>query len=334
MTDFCFYLRYTYFHKRNFLLGKEEGEDNVTIYLDAVWLLNFFLDWMILMLTHSLSKSQNNRWRLILGAGVASLLVPINIYFPASLWSSPLGKGIFSIIIIFTAFGFRNLRIFVRHILYFYFISFAIGGGLFGIYFVLNEHIQVSNGVIVTYQTGFGDGVSWLFVFIGFPIVWWFTKKRMDQLVVQQMKYDEMVQVKVSIMGETQETTALIDSGNQLTDPITKRPVIICDESLMKGWFSEEDWKLMKQVSEELSLDQLPDRWSDQVRIIPYQGVSGQSAFMMAIKPDWIEVTTQGRQVNVNQVLVGVQFGQLAPDDSYHCLMHPHLLKTIAVESA
>jgi len=306
----------------------------VTIYLDAVWLLNFFLDWMILMLTHSLSNSQNNRWRLMIGAVVASLLVPINLYYPASMWSSPLGKGIFSIIIILTAFGFRNLRIFVRHILYFYFITFAIGGGLFGLYYVLNEQIQVSNGVIVTYQTGFGDGVSWLFVFIGFPIVWWFTKKRMDDLVVQQMKYDEMISVRLSIEGEVYETIALIDSGNQLTDPITKRPVVICDETMMRKWFSEEEWDLLKEASENLALEQLPDKWSDKIRIIPFQGVGGQGSFMMSLKPDWMEVQVQEKRVNINQVLIGFQFGQLAPDESYHCLMHPHLLKTIAVDSA
>lgn len=306
----------------------------MTIYLDAVWLLNFFLDWMILMLTQTFSKSQNHRVRVMVGAIVASLLVPLNLFYPASLWTTPIGKLIFSFIIVLTAFGFKNFRLFLRHILLFYFVSFAIGGGLFGLYYFLNEQIQVTNGVVITYQSGFGDGVSWLFVIVGFPIVWWFTKKRLDNLVVQKMKYDEMISVSICMENTIKETVALIDSGNQLVDPITKQPVVICDEAFMKNWFSDEEWTLLKKASEDLCFDELPERWRDRFRLIPYHGVGGTSTFMIVLKPDWMQLTIKEQNLTINRVLIGLQFGQLAPDQSYHCLMHPHLLKAIAVDTA
>lgn len=312
----------------------KEREEDVTIYLDAVWLLNFFLDWMILMLTQSFSKSQNHRLRIMIGAAVASLLVPLNLFYPASLWTTPIGKALFSIIIVLSAFGFRNIRLFLRQILLFYFVTFAMGGGLFGLYYFLNQQILVSNGVIVTYQTGFGDGVSWLFVCIGFPIVWIFTKKRMDNLIVQQMKYDEMIPVSICIRNTIKETIALIDSGNQLVDPITKQPVVVCDQAFMQHWFQPEEWDLMKKASEELCFDEIPEHWKDRIRLIPYQGVGGSSTFMIVLKPDWIQLSIKDQQLSINRVLIGLQFGQLSPDDSYHCLMHPHLLKALAVDTA
>lgn len=306
----------------------------MTIYLDAVWLLNFFIDWMILMLTHSFAKATNHRFRVMVGAIVASLLVPLHVLFPDALWSTPPGKLIFSVFIVLAAFGYKNIRLFARQLFLFYFISFAIGGGLFGIYYMLNDAIHVSTGMIVTYQSGFGDGVSWLFVFIGFPLVWLFTKKRLDKLVVQQLKYDEMVPLSICFHNRVHDTTAFIDSGNQLTDPITKQPVVICDEVFMRQWFTEEEWQLLYKAQDELNFDVLPEKWQDRCRIVPYQGVSGDRAFMMVLKPDWLQVTVNGNHLTISRVLVGIQFGSLSPDESYHCLMHPHLLKDVAVDSA
>ncbi|KGX88531.1 sigma-E processing peptidase SpoIIGA [Pontibacillus litoralis] len=306
----------------------------MTIYLDAIWLLNFFLDWMILMLTHSFAKSQSGRSRLLIGAIVASLLVPIQLFYPHSFWTTPLGKGLYSIFIVFTAFGWCNIRLFFRQWLMFYFVSFAIGGGLFGIYFMLNKQVDVSTGMVVTHQTGFGDGVSWLFVTIGFPIVWYFTKRRLDKLVVQKMKYDEMVTVTISINDKAYDATAFIDSGNQLTDPITNQPVVICSESYMKQWFSEKEWLAFQEAQEALNFDHLPDRWYDKCSIVPFQGVGGTSSFLLVIKPDWIHIHLSNQMLTVNRVLIGLQFGTLSPDDSYQCLMHPHLLKEYVVHSA
>ncbi|KGP72422.1 sigma-E processing peptidase SpoIIGA [Pontibacillus yanchengensis] len=306
----------------------------MTIYLDAVWMLNFFLDWMILMLTHSFAKASNHRARLMFGAIVASLLVPLTIFYPTSLWATPIGKALFSLIIVYTAFGFKNIRLYTRQLLLFYFISFALGGGLFGIYYLLNEQIHVSNGMVVTYQTGFGDSVSWLFVLVGFPIIWWFTKQRMDNLVVQQMKYDEMVPITICMHNQINNSRALIDSGNQLVDPITKHPVVICDSTFMKKWFSNEEWLMLKDVQENMTLEQLPEKWMDKFRIIPYQGVGGTGNFLLVLKPDWIQLTVQEQELTITRALIGLQFGELSPDGSYHCLMHPHLLKSLAVHSA
>ncbi|GGD18962.1 hypothetical protein GCM10011389_28280 [Pontibacillus salipaludis] len=192
----------------------------------------------------------------------------------------------------------------------------------------------MSSGVIVTYQTGFGDGISWLFVLIGFPIVWIFSKRRMDQLVVQKIKYDEILPVSISVNNHVQQLMSFVDSGNQLVDPITKQPVIICDEAVMKGWFKEEEWENIHQVQQTLNFELIPEGWTDKFRIVPYQGVGGTSQFMLVLKPDWIRLTIKDNPITVDRVLIGIQFGQLSPDESYQCLLHPHLLKSIAVDSA
>src|SRR5699024_11126120 len=100
------------------------------IYLDAVWALNFIFDFMLLLLTRSIARDPTSQRRLLFGAFIASLAVPISLYFPRFIFNHFFGKIIYSIIIIFCAFRFLNIYQFFKRLFIFYFVSFAIGGGL------------------------------------------------------------------------------------------------------------------------------------------------------------------------------------------------------------
>ncbi|MBB6455038.1 stage II sporulation protein GA (sporulation sigma-E factor processing peptidase) [Salirhabdus euzebyi] len=299
----------------------------MTIYLDAVWILNFLIDWMILQLVHWLTRASTPRVRLIAGGIVASLLVPITLLYPNNFFSTLPGKIIFSLIILVVSFGFKNLRQYMKQFLSFYFVSFAIGGGLFGIYFLVGQQLHNSNGLFVTYTTGFGDMVSWTFVAIFFPIVWWFTRTRLDQITFEKIRYSEMCPVKFELDGNQYETTGFFDSGNSLMDPFTKKPVIVCDEVVLKRCFSDSDWLQLKKCQEDWSFEHLPDKWLSRIRMIPYQGVGGRRAFILIFKPDNFYVKYQNQNYCLDKVYIGIQFGELSADGSYHCLLHPKIMQ-------
>ncbi|WP_138414995.1 sigma-E processing peptidase SpoIIGA [Aquibacillus sediminis] len=306
----------------------------MTIYLDAVWLLNFFLDWMILLLVQSITRNNAQKWRVLLGAMVASLLVPIALFAPESFVITTFGKALYSLVIVLAAFGFINFRQFVHHLLSFYFVSFALGGGLIAIHFFLGNQLSVNNGGILTFQTGYGDQLSWLFVLFGFPFIWWFTKSRMDKQALETFRYDQLYQVTIRIKGKSFSTMGYMDSGNQLVDPISRKPVIICDQTFMSNWFTREEWNQLQHAQEHLSFESLPDSIGDAIQIVPYQGVDGNRTFMIVLKPDELLVNDENNQLTIKKVLVGLQFGDLAPDGSYHCLLHPTIYKQSVATSA
>jgi stage II sporulation protein GA (sporulation sigma-E factor processing peptidase) len=305
-----------------------KAEIIVTIYLDAVWILNFLIDWMILQLVHWLTKSPSKRGLLILGGFIASLLVPLTLFYPDNFFASFSGKILFSIIILLSAFGFRNIKLFLKQLLGFYFVSFTLGGGLFGIYFLLTQQIQSMDGLFVTYQTGFGDMISWLFVAIFFPIVWFFTRRRLDHISFEKVKYDEMCPVIIDLNGKSFETIGFFDSGNSLVDPFTKSPVIVCDEVALKDCFTSEEWTLLKNCQSDWSFEHLPSSWQSKFRMIPFQGVGGSRQFILVVKPDQVHVHYKEQVFSVRKILIGIQFGQLSADGSYHCLLHPKIMQT------
>ena len=302
----------------------------MTLYMDAVWLLNFFIDFMLLMLTKAVIRDQTKNTRLLFGAFVASLLVPISIYFPDSFFTSLIGKFLYSILIVLTAFRFHSVYQMGKLFVLFYFISFAVGGGLIGLHYLTQSTFQLSTNGILTFNGGYGDPVSWLFVIIGFPIISYFTKSRMDKHAVEKIRYDQIYLVKLQLKKETYETTGYIDSGNHLTDPITKKPVVICDEVFLSQWFTKDEWILLKKCYEQLDLEHLPKRWKNNIHIVPYQGVDGNSKFLFTLKPNNITIQYNEKTITTKHVLIGIQFARLTKDAKYHCLLQPQIFKLVA----
>ncbi|QHS22175.1 sigma-E processing peptidase SpoIIGA [Virgibacillus sp. MSP4-1] len=306
----------------------------MALYLDAVWLLNFLIDWMILQIVHWITRSGTHRGWLIAGAFIASLLVPVNVFFPENILATLPGKIIFSFFILMSSFGFKNTKLFLKQFFTFYFVTFAIGGGLFGIYFLMGQQFQSQDGLFITYNSGYGDMISWIFVLIAFPIVWWFTRRRLDQITFDNIRFQELCPVKIRVNNQIHETTGFFDSGNHLMDPFTKKPVIICDEKVLKPFFSDKEWHAIKSCHENWSFEELPDRWISRIRMIPFQGVGGKRTFILIFKPDSLYVRYQDRDYAFDQVFIGIQFGELSSDGTYHCLLHPKMMQSSKLQAS
>lgn len=306
----------------------------MTIYLDAIWTLNFILDMMLLMLTQALARDHTGKKRIMFGAFVASLLVPISLYFPNTFITTFYGKFIYSILIILCSFKFMSIYRTIKLLLLFYFTTFAIGGGLVALHFLFQNPMMLSRSGLITFNNGFGDPVSLIFILIAFPIIWLFTKRRMDKHAVDKIRYNEMYPVTIQMNQESYSTTGYIDSGNQLVDPITKQPVIICDEIFLKQWFSDDEWEKLAEAHKELNYHKIPETWEKNIHIIPYQGVEGTSNFLMAIRPEKLIIYYGQERIITHKVLIGIQFARLTKDGAYHCLLQPQIIKLATVESA
>lgn len=306
----------------------------MTIYVDVIWLLNFLFDMMLIMLTLILAKEVTSKKRITLSSFVASLIVPITIFFPESFISSIVGKFIYSIIIILCAVPYRSIQQLFRLLFLFYFVTFTIGGGLIAIHFLIESPVSVTANGILTFSTGYGDPISWVFVVISFPFVWHFTKRSMDKHATEKIRYDQLCPITLQMNNLHFSTTGYIDSGNQLVDPLTKSPVVICDEPFLKQWFSDAEWKDINKACELLDFDIIPKRWEGRIHIVPYQGVDGKPSYMMAIKPDNIKILYNQNEIITNKLLIGIQFSNLTKDQKYHCLLHPQIIKLAAVHSA
>lgn len=306
----------------------------MAIYLDVIWFLNFSFDLFLLLLTNILLKQKLMKIRILIGALIGSGIVVLLFTPFAPIATHPLGKLSVSVFMILAAFGFKRFKYFAKCLLTFYFVTFMVGGAMMGAHYFIQTEIGFTDGILMTNSGGFGDPVSWLFVIAGFPAAWYFSRKRLDDLEMKKIQYDIIVSVYVRI-GETSFTLkGLIDSGNQLYDPISKSPVMIADANKLKGHLPDAllEIALQEDVMTALTASSESHSMDNRVRIIPFRVVGKSNQFLIGLKPDEVIVTTKDETILASKTIIGLNRTSLSPEGEYDCIVHPKMLQSGAVQ--
>src|SRR5699024_879777 len=195
----------------------------------------------------------------------------------------------FFLMIIFVAFGYKGFYRFTKNMSTFMFVMFTVGGGLFGLQFMIRETNLFHHKLLLSVQNLEGESISLLVLFACFPLFILFMKGKLDRHVKDKIKYDQIYMVTLEIDNVIKYTNGYIDSGNKLTDPLSGRPVAVCDASFLKQFFQADEWAEIIQCIETSHLNEFPERLQHRISIVPYQGVGG-SGLLYTIKPDKLTV--------------------------------------------
>lgn len=277
---------------------------------------------MILLLTAKLIKQRLSILRLFTSSLIASIIIPFIVFFPTSFINTIPVKLLYSVLIILFTFGWKNWFQLFKRLSMFYFISFVMGGGLLAIQFMTTADL------ILTNQINIG------FIVIGFPLVWFFTKSQMDNHVMDKIKYDQMYEVTIELNDKSFNTIGYIDSGNQLVDPLTNRPVIICDEVFLTQFFNEQEWEIIRGIVTQNNQTDLMNELTTRLYIIPYQAVGIASNYLYALKPQNVSITYENEVIETSQVFIGIQLVNLSNEAAYHCLLHPKIIHHAVSQTA
>lgn len=299
----------------------------MTVYLDVVWALNFLFDSFLLYLTAIILKRRVRILRLIFGGLIGSILILLTVT-PLHLYSGhPLSKLTFSVLMILAAFGYKRFRYFLSGLMTLYLSTFLIGGTIIGVHYFIKFDLTLSSEVMVASVKGFGDPISWLFVLIGFPLAWHFSRKNIENFEMTKIQYDRLVKVSIESFGEHFLFTGLVDSGNQLYDPISKVPVMFVS---IKNQFEKIPASIIKLAEDpELILtddSSIPVEFENKLRIIPAKVVGQEHQIIVAIKPEKISIEVEGETIKVEKGLISFTMQQLSADDTFQCIVHPKML--------
>lgn len=308
--------------------SRNKEEARLTVYLDVIWALNFLFDSLLLYLTAIFLKRKIHIWRLLAGGFIGSLIIllsftPLNAYT-----SQPISKLICSMFMILMVFGFKRLSFFFKALMTLYVSTFLIGGGLMGAHYFIQSDLELSVKVLSSSVKGFGDPISWLFVIIGFPLAWHFARKNVETMEMTKIQYDQIVKVQVKLDDVILNFKGLVDSGNQLYDPLSKLPVMFVSLKEQLDAVPEPISRLAAVDPESFILENREGThtWEHRVRIIPCKVVGQEHQLIVAIKPDLILIEHNGVQYLCEKGLVSFTMQQLSADDAFECIVHPKML--------
>jgi stage II sporulation protein GA (sporulation sigma-E factor processing peptidase) len=307
----------------------------VVVYADLIFLFNFFMDAGMLLVTARVRKVKTQWWRLAISAAMGASSVMLMFVPSLSLLFTFSVKCIFSFLMIMTAFGFGSLQNFVRNLGTFFLVNFATAGGIFGFHYFMESSGEIMNGIMFTQSGGlafqFEIGGILLILLLAAVMLWWFrtifhSAKQREELT------SYLANVQIHIDGFTSSCTGLIDTGNQLYDPLTRTPVMVMEaaewkEILPEAWLARIRSSEVDQIISGLGTDEFI--WQDRLRLVPYRGVNRNTQFMLAIKPDKVVITHNDKQMDATKVLIGLDGGKLCSDGSYQAIIHPTLIAVI-----
>lgn len=302
------------------------GIIHVTIYLDVVMVICFIFNGAILYVVTYIVKQPFSWMKLFLGTFLATLYVPIIVFFPQSIFNTVIGKILYSVIIIVSTIGKKPIYYLFKSLVTFYVVSFVAGGAILSVHYLFEHSTRSRLRHLLLYVDNlYHNEISLLILFLGFPLSLYITKVWSDKLIMQEFATEQLYNVTLAWNNNEFSTIGFLDSGNQLIDPLTSRPVIICDALFLQKFFSVEDWFMIKNAIKHNQPENIPNHLASQFSIIPFQTVAN-SHYLYAIKPDKLIIQTTTHHYNVKHVLVGIQLSPMTNDQTYHCLLHPQIM--------
>ena len=193
---------------------------NLKIYLDIIFLINFFFDFLLLFATKKILKRKPRKYGLSIGAIIGSLsifllfikLINIELFIL---------KIIISIIMIQLSFPFKNIKYFITNIITLYTTSIFLGGFL---YFINMNFSYKQEGIIFFYN---GYSINIIIMIILTPLILYLYIKEKKDI----KKYKELYNIKIVLKNKKEiEKNAFLDTGCTLKDPYLNRPIIIVKE--------------------------------------------------------------------------------------------------------
>ncbi|CAM3533237.1 sigma-E processing peptidase SpoIIGA [Paenibacillus lupini] len=304
----------------------------MAVYVDVMFVREMLVDGSILLTTAWVRHIRARPWRVLTAASIGAGYVILMLFPPLSILFTLAVKIPISLLMLWVAFGFSSIQNFFRNIAAFYTVNFVAAGAIIGIHYLLMQGSGevwrtitfINGGMQVELKMGF------IYVLAAFSIGIYIYRSVYVQRRERELVRTHLAEVKIQI-GDRQHTcTGLIDTGNQLYDPLTRTPVMVVEANIWQDDLPESWLKSIRDSQVDRLVAGLGEEnfvWQDRLRLVPYRGINRGSQFMLALKPDFVQIEREGQVYVSRKVLVGIDGGKLSSDSAYQAIIHPSLVQ-------
>lgn len=263
------------------------------VYLDILFFINLIMNYIVLILTSSFGCIYTKRYRIFLGACFGALYAVISFVY--GLNNDMIIKIIIGFLIVGVSFGKKD--IFKRCVLFFL-VSFAVAGAIIAIfYFSKNPTYMLINGVPYI-EISINILIStYILCYVGLCLIY-------KGLGKNKIISDNIEQITIKIGENKTKISVFKDSGNNLFDNLTGKPVIVVENNSLYQIIPKElRFILEKQPLDAIYLASNIEN-TLKLRIINYKAIGTKSAIMTIFTPDEI-LDKKGNKING---VIGVSF--------------------------
>ncbi len=270
------------------------------VYADVLFLLNFSMDYLILHLVSCHLHKGNHLFLCALLGGFYGLMA-----VKVPLMGTAFFQILFGAIMVSIAYRPTSISQFIKACFLFLCTSCLIGGVLYAILLKTGRG-KLVNGIIYFDFS--------LLQFLVFTLLCWGCLTA-SSAVFGRIGENHLRKIMIKSRGKELMLTAMVDTGCELTEPLTGFPVMVAEYDRLVEILSEE----LRGMMNGENIGPVPEK----IYRIPFSTVKEGNGLLYAFRPESVTVIQGKKQITLNRVLVGIVQKKLTGNQSYSALLHP-----------
>ena len=262
------------------------------IYIDTLFLLNAMVDYLLLLGAARLAGEPLRRRKFLVGALLGGGYA-VAIFLPGfGFMTHPLVRLSAAAFMVLLAYG--GSRRLLRQAVCFFALSCAFGGGVMAIGLLGRQGLTLSGGVIYS-------GMDLKIVLLSAAGCYGILTIVFERAGKHNTFTSDMVPVRVVLGERSAELTALVDTGNTLSDPVTGWPVMVAEGECLSPLFPADKRPTPAQLHNpaQALLDLGTGELTGRLRLLPYRAVGVEQGILLTMKADEVWISGAKREVLV-----------------------------------
>ena len=255
------------------------------LYADVLFLVNFMMDYLLLLLVRKMLKCSATHRSICLGAATGSAMtcIVVVVPIPYAVLKFILFHMLVNTVMIKVGLKIKHRNEFVRAFIMLYIGGFLLGG----VMEYLRQYLKIGSLFFALAVTGY-------YVVLG---IWDFTAS-----LQRQNQYK--CRVDLYMDGRTYRVEGMIDTGNGLRDPVTNKPVSILDQKTAKAFLGNVKLR--------------------GVRYVPYHSIGKKEGVLPAVKIDRMCVHRE-EDCWIQEPLIGISEEEISAGRTCTMILNPDL---------
>lgn len=280
-------------------------------YIEYIIFQEFVIDFLLLYMIAILLKTKIHIIRIVSATLVGVLYSVLVLVVNQNFLNYFIVKFMISILMITIAHSPKGFWSYFKAVICLYILSLLVFGIVSYSYIVFNSKITIIILFIILF-----------IVYLLFSII--FREAKSNR---RNKNYTR--DVKIYIRGNSVVVTGLVDTGNELCDSISQRPVIIVKASSLKSLIDKDvldEIINVYNIGGNAVLDFMIKRLSDyNFRLVKYETIGIVNEYLICIVPDKTVIKDKDKCFPVDCV-IGIYNGVLNNEDKYQALLFKNIL--------
>lgn len=259
------------------------------LYIDVLFLVNFLMDYILLLIARRILKCSATHGNICLGALFGALLtcIVVALRIPYAFVKFILFHGFINIVMIIIGLKVREIRKCIKAFLTLYISGFLVGGVFEFAYQYVGAYIEVGS------------------LFLVLAIACYYIASGVLSLLMKMLHFGKYYCQVILYLGENQcKTQAIVDTGNHLRDSMTGKAVSV----------------IGRETAEKLLKNNLPDK----IRFIPYHSIGKQNGVIPIFTLDRMCIEGEEKEW-IERPLIGISDTKISENGEYDMILNPEV---------